>query len=85
MCDEDTPEGLQRTFFHIVSYELAWRGVEGFSSRIFREKIDTLGNLTGRIEYNPIFPKITEGGCKKLSDSKWLIKNKENNEIYPLI
>lgn len=24
--EENTPEGLQKKFFHIVSYELDWRG-----------------------------------------------------------
>ena len=28
-CDEQTPEGLQKKVFFLLSYELAWRGGEG--------------------------------------------------------
>ena len=28
MWDENTPDGLHRKFFHIVSHKLAWRGLK---------------------------------------------------------
>lgn len=77
--DEDTAEGLQKKIFMIVSVELAWRGGEGCMASIhhFREERANDGNATGRIEYNPIFTKTTQGGDKKLSGSKWLVENVE--------
>ena len=86
MWDENTPDGLQRKFFHIVSHELAWRGGEGYSACIqyFKEETDNFGNPKGRIEYNPIFSKTTQGGSKKLSDSKWLITNFDNPQMCPV-
>lgn len=84
--NEDTPDGLQRKLFHVISYELAWRGGEGSSCLIynFNEERDHNGLLTGRIEYNPIFTKTCQGGSKKLSDSKWLTTNKENPDVCPV-
>lgn len=76
-CDEDCPDGLQRTFFYVASLELAWRGGEGSSACIqyFTKEINNEGNLSGRIEYNTVFSKTAQGGSKKLSDSKWLVIN----------
>jgi len=84
--DEDTPNGLQKKIFYIASHELAWRGGEGAAAKIehFTKEFDTKNNFTGRIEYNPIFTKTTQGGSKKLSDSKWLIKNTQNPEVCPV-
>ncbi|KAJ3662297.1 hypothetical protein Zmor_006652 [Zophobas morio] len=41
ICNETTPNGLQRKFFHLVAYELAWRGGEG----IFKKNMITLETL----------------------------------------
>lgn len=85
LWDEDTPEGLQKKFFFIVAHELAWRGGEGVNCCIhyFIEEMDK-GYSTGRIEYNPVFSKTTQGGSKKLADSKFLIKNVANPEMCPV-
>jgi hypothetical protein len=52
--DENTPNGLQRKFYHTASCELAWRGGEVTKALVqnFTEEIDHYGNKTGRIEYN---------------------------------
>ncbi|KAK9679562.1 Retrotransposon gag protein [Popillia japonica] len=39
---------------------------------------------TGRIEYNPIFTKTTQGGAQKCADSKWLIPNKVKSSNCPV-
>lgn len=57
--DENTPEGLQKRFFHIVSYELAWRGGEAVNCLVDFFKEDGLN----RVEYNPIFSKTAQGGA----------------------
>jgi hypothetical protein len=43
----------------IVAKELAWCGNEGASASIyhFKKETDNSGNLTNRIEYNPVFNK----------------------------
>lgn len=83
--DETNPEGLQKKFFFIASYELAWRGGEGYKCMVyfFKEEIDNHGLFTNRIEYNPIFSKTAQGGAKKLTESKWLITNK-NLDLCPV-
>lgn len=85
-CNEKTPEGLQLKFFHLVSYELAWRGGEGTNclTHYFKPEINNEGKLTGRLEYNPVFTKTCQGGNKKLSDSKWLIPNTSNPSRCPV-
>lgn len=82
----DEPEGLQKRFFHIASYELAWRGGEAVNCKIyyFKEEKDQDGTPTGRIEYNTIFSKTAQGGSKKLTDSKWLTKNDTDESICPV-
>lgn len=86
MWDDNEPVGLQRKFFHVISRELAWRGGEGIMAKIehFAKEIDHQGNFTGRIEYNPVFTKTTQGGSKKLANSKWLIRNKGNLNECPV-
>lgn len=86
LCDENTPEGLQKKLFYVASYELAWRGGEGASACIeyFIEETDNQGHITGRIEYNPVFSKTCQGGSKKITDSKWLIPNLNNTNICPV-
>jgi hypothetical protein len=59
LWNEDEPTGVQRNFFHIAAFELAWRGGEAVTP-------------TERFEYKPIFTKSTQGGGKKLCDSKRL-------------
>lgn len=83
-CDEENPHGLQKKFFLLASVELAWRGNEGAKCLInyFKEEFKN-DAATGRIEYNPIFNKTSQGGNKKLADSKWLISN-ENKDICPV-
>lgn len=84
--DEETPEGLQRKFYHVAAFELAWRGGEAVKCKIdhFRFEKKTDGSLTNRIEYNPIFSKTRQGGENKLSDSKWLTPNLEKPSICPV-
>lgn len=86
LWDENTPEGLQKKFFHVAGHELAWRGNEGAAAQLeyFVEEIDNRGEPTGRIEYNPVFSKTTQGGSKKMADSKWLVPNTLNEEICPV-
>lgn len=85
-CDEKTPLGLQMKFFHISSYELAWRGGEGVNCLLhyFRKEINNAGEETGRLEYNPIFSKTCQGGNKKCTDTKWLTPNIENPDRCPI-
>lgn len=85
-CHEDTPDGLQKKFFFVLSYELAWRGGEGCRAMLhfFKEEVNNLGQKTGRIEYNPVFAKTTQGGSKPCASSKWLVRNKKNPNICPV-
>lgn len=85
-CDEETPDGLQKKLFFVLSYELAWRGGEGVKclASYFKEDINNAGEKTGRMEYNPIFDKTTQGGDKPCAPSKWLIKNKVNPDLCPV-
>lgn len=84
--DEDCPYGLQKKFFHVVSYELAWRGGEAVKCLVqyFKIELNNAGIETGRIEYNPIFEKTAQGGAQRLADSKWLIHNSVNPERCPV-
>ncbi len=84
--DENTPDGLQKKFFHIVAVELAWRGNEGVRCLTdhFTEETENNGELTGRIIYNPIFSKTAQGGSKNLTENKWLAQNKENHDRCPV-
>lgn len=84
--NEETPEGLQRKFYHIAAYELAWRGGEATRCKIhfFKEERNCYGILTNRIEYNPIFSKTCQGGSQKCTDSKWLTSNSKYPEICPV-
>jgi hypothetical protein len=72
LWNEDTPEGLQRKIFHIVSYELAWRGGEATNCLIkfFQDELDNFGKPTGRISYNPIFSKTCQDGALPLTEIK---------------
>lgn len=83
---EDNPDGLQKKFFHLCSFELAWRGNEAANCDInyFKKEYDNKGNFTGRVEYHPIFSKTTQGGSKALSGSKWLVRNNANNNLCPV-
>lgn len=84
--DENTPSGLQRKLFHVMSHELAWRGGEGTMAKIehFHKQVDHKGDFTGRIEYNPVFTKTTQGGSKRLADSKYLVRNSKNLDECPI-
>lgn len=77
--DENTPDGLQKKFYQICAVELAWRGNEAAFCLIdyFKKEFDNYGQSTGRIEYNPIFSKTSQGGEQRTTDSKWLAPNKE--------
>jgi hypothetical protein len=59
LWNEDEPTGVQRNFFHIAPFELAWRGGEAVTP-------------TEWFEYKPIFTKSTQGGGKKLCDTNVL-------------
>ncbi|XP_031334073.1 uncharacterized protein LOC116164086 [Photinus pyralis] len=84
--NEETPDGLQKKFFMVASYELAWRGGEGARclTHFFNEELDNTGTPTGRIEYNPIFSKTAQGGAKPLTESKWLIPNTTQSAVCPV-
>lgn len=84
--DENTPNGLQKKFFHLAAHELAWRGGEATNCLVsfFKEEYDNKGAHTGRIEYNPVISKTAQGGSKKLTDSKWLILNKVAESVCPV-
>lgn len=84
--DENNPEGLQKKFFHICAFELAWRGNEAANCKVhfFKEEIDSAGKFTGRVEYNPTFSKTTQGGSKQCANSKWLIPNLTNENLCPV-
>lgn len=86
LYNEDSPVGLQKKFFYITAYELCWRGGEGTSCRVhyFEEETDNAGQLTGRLEYNPLFTKTEQGGAKKLSESKFLTSNTFNPDACPV-
>lgn len=83
---EEEPVGLQRKFYHIAAYELAWRGGEAANCKVFYFKIETdnSGRETGRVEYNPVFSKTAQGGNQKLADSKWLVANTEEESVCPV-
>lgn len=85
-CDEETPDGLQKKMFFVLSYELVWRGGEGprCLTNYLKEELDHAGQKTGRIEYNPLFTKTTQGGDKPCASSKWLVRNKVNPNICPI-
>ncbi|KAJ3661865.1 hypothetical protein Zmor_006244 [Zophobas morio] len=84
--NEDTPAGLQKKFYQISAYELAWRGGEAANCLLHYFKIEknNKGEETGRIEYNSVFSKTTQGGAKPLANSKWLIANKDDLNICPV-
>lgn len=84
--DEETPDGAQKKFFHLCSYELAWRGNEAVNCKIhfFQKEFNNMGEFTGRIEYNSIFSKTTQGGSKSLASSKWLVRNLSNEDLCPV-
>jgi hypothetical protein len=83
---EEEPEGLQKRFYHVAAFELAWRGGEATYCKIFyfKEEKSNDGTITGRFEYNPVFTKTCQGGARKLSDSKYLASNISNNDICPV-
>lgn len=84
--DENTPDGLQRKFFHIAASELAWRGNEAVFLLLeyFKEEKYNNGSSTGRLEYNPIFSKTAQGGASRTCESKWLVKNLVNPDLCPI-
>ncbi|XP_031335169.1 uncharacterized protein LOC116165037 [Photinus pyralis] len=84
--DEDTPDGLERKFYYIASYELAWRGGEAAVAEVnfFHDEVSNSSVWSGRIEYNPVFSKTAQGGGRKLADSKWLVANTEKSEFCPV-
>lgn len=89
MCtiwDETTPDGLQRKFFHIASYELAWRGGEACNCHLshFEEEFDNCGNPTGRLAYNPVFSKTAQGGSHRLTEKRWLVQNTADPDKCPI-
>lgn len=43
-----------------------------------------LNNFLGRMEYNPVFTKTTQGGAKKCAESKWLAPNEVNPNVCPV-
>jgi hypothetical protein len=83
---ENTPEGLQKKFYFTAAKELAWRGNEGANAKLhyFQFEQDNFGNPTERIEYNPIFGKMRQGGSKSCAESKWLVSNTINQNLCPV-
>ena len=49
----------------------------------FRDEINNHGSSTGRLEYNPLFTKTTQGRDQQ-GDSKWLFPNVENENLCPV-
>lgn len=86
VLDENTPDGLIKKLFHIFSFELAWRGGEACTSLVshFRVEKDFCGNVTNRIEYNPIFTKTAQGGDRQCAKSKWLVSNNGSPDMCPV-
>lgn len=86
LFDENTPDGLQKKLFHVLSFELAFRGGEApnCTTDFFKMEKFHDGTPTNRIEYNPIFSKTRQGGSHLLTDSKWLIKNNADEAICPI-
>lgn len=86
VCDENTPDGLQKKLFFVFAFELAWRGGEGHKCLIsyFKEEENNVGEKTGRIIYDPVFTKTTQGGEKPCASSKWLVKNNINADMCPI-
>ncbi|KAF5298595.1 hypothetical protein FQR65_LT09690 [Abscondita terminalis] len=84
--DEDTPEGLQKLFYHIAAIELTWRGGEAANcmSEYFQEEINNDGSFSGRIQYNSIFSKTSQGDDKRLADGKYLTRNQGNPKFCPV-
>lgn len=62
-------------------FELAWRGCDSATSEItlFKKETNNIGEKTGRIHYNSLFSKNIQRDCRKLTDTKWLVKN--NSDI----
>ncbi|KAJ3662095.1 hypothetical protein Zmor_006456 [Zophobas morio] len=83
LWDEATCEGLQYNFFYIAARELVWKGNEAGSPLVsfFRDEAEKGGELSGQLEYNPVFSKNRQGSSHLLNDSKWLISNKESPDI----
>uniref|UniRef100_A0A6P7G1I6 Uncharacterized protein LOC114333242 n=1 Tax=Diabrotica virgifera virgifera TaxID=50390 RepID=A0A6P7G1I6_DIAVI len=81
LWNEDTPEGLQRKFYHIIAVELAWRGgeVAACLTDFFRIETNNDGSVTNRVQYNPVFSKTCQGGSRRCTDSKFLIENNDSN------
>lgn len=84
--NEENPDELQKKFFHLCSFELAWRGNEAVNCKVqyFQKEFDVMGLFTGRIEYNSVFSKTAQGGSKGLTNSKWLVKNSSNINLCPV-
>lgn len=70
----------------MFAFELAWRGGEGSKCLVsyFKEEQNNAGEVTGRVVYDPLFSKTTQGGEKPCASKKWLIKNKSNPDICPV-
>ncbi|KAJ3662270.1 hypothetical protein Zmor_006625 [Zophobas morio] len=86
LWDEETPDGLQRKFYHMAACELAWRGGEAAKCLVmyFKEERNNIGELTGRIIYDPIFEKTAQGGAGRLCEKKWLTNNLKNSDRCPV-
>lgn len=86
LYNENEPDGLQKKLYHILAFELAWRGGEATycKTTYFQSEIDNNGKETGRIEYNPLFSKTRQGGDNKLCDSKWITPNILEQDICPV-
>ncbi|KAF5308009.1 hypothetical protein FQR65_LT06577 [Abscondita terminalis] len=84
--DENTPEGLQIKFFLIAAVKLAWRGNEGASclTHYFQKETGNDDTSTGRIQYNHIFTKTTQGGAKPYANNKWLEPNHDEVSRCPV-
>lgn len=63
--DKNTPEGLQKKVFHVVSYELAWHGGKAVNFLLVKE------DGSNCVVYNPIFSKTAQGGTHHLTDRSW--------------
>lgn len=57
---ENMQESLQKKFFHLISYELAFRGgyEANYVTDLSQEKEFDYGASTNRTGYNPVFSKM---------------------------
>lgn len=83
--NEDTPQALQRKFYHIgIGPSSAWWWRGRMSDKFLEIEKDSFEIHTGRIVYSPVFNETCQGGEKPVTQEKWLVENKINWDRCPL-